>query len=347
MFKDVFISHAKEDYQVAEKLYDHLLQNGYLPWLDKKKLKVGANWDYEIKKALKGSTFVILLLSSTSVKKRGYVQKEFKYAVEYSENKLIDDIYIIPILLNKCIVPEPLNKFQWIEIDNANLMEDILDSLNSQRQKYLNSLSQDLIEINDYTSFSINLNIDIPNTIDYTCDLPFFYNNNFFDAHFVNTFIQQKALKVISEYRKWINADDDYFKKRDNPFYFEISHTIKKLDKDFLSLAIVYSSYFGGAHPNTNIDTLNFAFNPDRILEFSDIVKYDNINEFINECLLTYGNEEQRESLVGYIEHLTEENINFVFDNKTLEIDFTNQIPRVILALGTLEIPMKDITKLP
>jgi hypothetical protein len=345
MFKEVFISHAKEDYKVAERLYEYLLQKGYSPWLDKKKLKVGANWEYEIRKALKESTFVILLLSSISVKKRGYVQKEFKYAVEYSENKLIDDIYIIPILLDKCEVPDILSKFQWIEIGNENLIEEILNSLNSQRQKYLGSLSPELIEINDYTSFSINLNINIPNNIEYLCDLPLFYENNFFDVHFVNTFIQQKALEVISEHRKWINADLDYFKGREHPFYFEISHAIKKLDKDFLSLTIFYNSDFGGVHPNTNVDTLNFAFHPDRILRFRDIVKYNNINEFIKDRLLKYGNKEQKECLEKYIEYLTEDNIDFNFDDETLEIDFTNQIPRVILALGTLEIPMKDITK--
>ena len=130
MFKEVFISHAKEDYEIAEKIYDYLAQKGYLPWLDEKKLRGGANWDYEIKKALKDSTFVIILLSSTSVRKRGYVQKEFKYAVEYSENKLIDDIYIIPILLDKCDIPDSLSRFQWIKIGNKNLFEEILNSLN-------------------------------------------------------------------------------------------------------------------------------------------------------------------------------------------------------------------------
>ncbi|MBE9223673.1 toll/interleukin-1 receptor domain-containing protein [Cyanobacterium stanieri LEGE 03274] len=50
MFKEVFISHAREDYETAEKIYDYLEQKGYLPWLDKKKLKVGMQWEYEIKK---------------------------------------------------------------------------------------------------------------------------------------------------------------------------------------------------------------------------------------------------------------------------------------------------------
>lgn len=146
MFKEVFISHANEDIEMANQLYEFLEINGYSPWLDKKKLKAGANWDYEIKKALKESTFVILLLSSTSVKKRGYVQKEFKYALEYSETKLIDDIYIIPILLDKCEVPDQLSKFHWIDIGNSNYKEYILDSLNTQRQKYLFSIPHKIIE---------------------------------------------------------------------------------------------------------------------------------------------------------------------------------------------------------
>lgn len=345
MFKEVFISYAREDYKVAEELYNYLVQKEYSPWLDKKKLKVGSNWDYEIKQALKKSTFAILLLSTTSVKKRGYVQKEFKNAVEYSEKKLTDDIYIIPILLDRCDVPDSLSRFQWIEINNENSMEEILSSLNFQRQKYLNSLSSESIEINDYTSFSIDLNIDIPNQIDYLCDLPLFHENKFFSSHFVNTFIQQKALETISEYRKWVNSDDAFFGERENYFYFHISHIIKKLDKDFLSLTISYDSYFGGVHPSTSVDTLNFAFNPDRLLKFRDITKYDSINKFIKECLLKYGSKEQKESLEPYTEYLTEENINFVFDDETLEIDLTNQIPRGILALGTLEIPTKGIIK--
>lgn len=349
MFKEVFISHAKEDSQVAENLYDYLTQEGYSPWLDKKKIKVGANWDYEIKKALKQATFVIILLSSTSVKKRSYVQKEFKYAVEYSENKLDDDIYIIPILLDKCEVPESLNKFQWIEINHENLMEKIFDSLNSQRQKYLDNLSPEIIEINDYTSISLDLNFNILSKIDYKCDLPLFHENHFFDAHFVNTFIQQKALEIISGFRKWINANDDFFNEKQNNFYFEISHIIKRLDEKQLSLTIFYNSYFGGAHPSISIDTLNFAFKPDRRLDFMDIVfmdgvKYENINVFIQEHLFKYGKEEQKEILESYINYFTEENINFVFDDKILEIYFTNLVPHVIAGIGTLEIPINAIT---
>ncbi|MGB1283623.1 MAG: TIR domain-containing protein [Polaribacter sp.] len=338
MFKEVFISYAKEDYAVAEKIYDFLELYNYSPWLDKKKLRVGANWDYEIKKALKESTFVILLLSSISVKKRGYIQKEFKYAIEYAESKLIDDIYIVPILINKCEVPEQLNKFQWIEMKDENILEEVLESLEFQRQKYLKELPSELIEINDFSTISIDLNLDVPIKIDYECKLPLFRKNKFFDSKFVNTFIQQKVLKNISETRKWISEILDFLKNNDF-LYFDISYTIKRLDENYLSISIIYDSFLGGVHPITSIDTLNFGFKPDRKISFQEIVEFDNLKEFLDKAIDQYGMNEQKQYLKDYTEYIDEENINFVFDDRVIEIDFMNQIPRVILALGSLEIP--------
>lgn len=341
MFKDVFISHAKEDYPIAEKIYDFLESHNYSPWLDKKKIRVGANWDYEIKKALKDSTFVILLLSSTSVKKRGYVQKEFKYAIEYAESKLVDDIYIVPILIDKCDVPEQLNKFQWIEMTNDRILEQVLESLEFQREKYLKELPADLVDINDYSTISIDLNLDVPVKVDYECSLPLFHKNNFFDADFVNTFIQQKVLEVISENRKWITEEIEYFKNNDF-LYFEINYNIKQLNESGLSMSIIYNSFLGGAHPNTSIDTLNFGFKPDRIINFREIVEYQKLKEYLDYAIEKYGIEEQKECLKDYTEYINEENINFTYDNDVITVDFMNQIPRVILALGDLEIPRKS-----
>lgn len=342
MFKDVFISHAKEDTQFAEELYDYLLEQGYSPWLDKKKLKVGSNWDYEIKKALKESTFVILLLSTTAVKKRGYIQKEFKYALEYSETKLIDDIYIIPILINKCEVPEQLLKFQWIEVDQINFREDILKSLNYQRQKYLDSLSPEEVSLNDYTTISIDLNVNIKN-LEYNCILPVFQKNLLFDTHFVNTFIQQKVLETISNYRNWINESRHFLETHDMSCYIDINYNISYLTPDFLSISIVNNSYLGGAHPNTSIDTLNFKFNPDTVLKLRDLIEYSNIQTFIIDCIEKYGDNEQKEHLTQYVEYINEESANFLFDEDNLEIIFINELPRVFMPLGFLTIPRRDL----
>ena len=344
MFKQVFISHAKEDYAVAEELYDYLHKNDYSPWLDKKKIKVGENWDYEINNALKNSTFVIFLLSSISINKRGYVQKEFKKALGYADEKLINDIYIIPILLDKCEVPEHLGKYQWIEIDEDNAMEEILSSLNKQREKYLGSLPKEERDINNYTTISIEHGIKLPHEFDYTCELPFFCENKYFDASFINIFIQQKVLEKISDIRSlMIEIDDKFVNENGENFYLEIFFNIDQLNEKFMSLSITYNSYFGGVHPNTNISTLNFTFHPDRILRLDDLITYNNVHKFLYEQLSIHGEEEQKDALQDYIEDLTSENIDFTFNNQILEIYFTNYVPRVIMALSILEIPLKDI----
>ncbi len=137
MYDKVFISYAKEDYAFAEKLYDFLLHNKFKPWLDKKGILPGQNWDSIIKKNLKEANYIILLLSETSVKKRGYVQREFKLALDYFQEKLEDDIYLIPLKINDCNIPNNLSGFQWIEYNTEDCFNQILESLTIQKNKYL------------------------------------------------------------------------------------------------------------------------------------------------------------------------------------------------------------------
>jgi hypothetical protein len=139
MFRKVFISYAKEDYRYASELFDYLHFHYYEPWLDKKCLLAGSNWDLEIRRALEKSDFIILLLSSTSVSKRGYVQKEYKLAMQHWERRLEDDIYIIPLLINECSVPESLNRFQWVRYEEE-AFRSILTSLDAQRKTLLKQI---------------------------------------------------------------------------------------------------------------------------------------------------------------------------------------------------------------
>jgi len=306
-------------------------------------LRIGSNWEYEIKTALKNSDFVILLLSSTSVRKRGYVQKEFKYALEYSENKLIDDIYIVPILLDDCKVPEHLTRFQWMEIVEGDFLNEILKSLNFQQKKYLIEMPSALREINDYGRFHIDLNFPLPLEIDYECNLPLFHSNKFFDSSFVNIFIQQKVLTYISDLRNWVISDKEFFQSRVSEFYLDISHSEMSFNDSYLSLSLVYHSYFGGAHPNTHIETLNFVFNPERLISIQDIVECSNLPEFLGDKIKMYGTEEQKEALPNYVKYINLENINFTFNDHIITIYFINQIPRVIMALGSIEFPRPPV----
>ncbi len=104
--------------------------------MDCKKLKPGQNWDYEIRRALDKATFVLAFVSRNSYDKRGYVQRELKLALDKHAEKLVDDIYIIPVLLDGDVqVPEQFQKFQTITADTLDSYERIVEALNHQLER--------------------------------------------------------------------------------------------------------------------------------------------------------------------------------------------------------------------
>lgn len=137
MYNKIFISYATEDFQYADKLHKFLSENGFEPWMDKKNLLPGQDWDFQIQQSLRKADFIILLLSNTSVSKRGYVQKEFNQAVIYCDEKLESDIYIIPIKIDACEAPSKLQKFQWVEYSSSDAPDKILAAINFQRSLIL------------------------------------------------------------------------------------------------------------------------------------------------------------------------------------------------------------------
>jgi TIR domain len=112
--KQVFISDARQDSDAALRLYEDLRTRTELkPWLDKKALLPGYNWDIEIRKAIKNSRYFIALFSSTSVQKRGYIQKEFKRALDVLDEFPEGEIFAISARLDNCEIP--YEKFRSIE----------------------------------------------------------------------------------------------------------------------------------------------------------------------------------------------------------------------------------------
>ncbi len=102
----IFIAHASEDKPLVRELYAKLKEAGYKPWLDEEDLLPGQNWREEIPKALKNSDLFIACLSSTSIRKRGYIQREFKMAMEIMAEFPPGTIYIIPLKFDDCEIPE-------------------------------------------------------------------------------------------------------------------------------------------------------------------------------------------------------------------------------------------------
>jgi len=102
----IFLAHASEDKPAVLALHERLKQAGYKPWLDKKDLIPGQNWRSVIPKAIADSQLFIACLSQRSIAKQGFVQREFKMALNQYADRPPNSIYLIPLRLDECDIPD-------------------------------------------------------------------------------------------------------------------------------------------------------------------------------------------------------------------------------------------------
>ncbi|MGA7192990.1 MAG: toll/interleukin-1 receptor domain-containing protein [Anaerolineales bacterium] len=110
----VFLCHASQDKPVVRELSRRLVGEGWIDtWVDEKKLLPGQDWRTEIEEAVETSDIVIICLSTNSVTKEGFVQKELRYAREIAFEKPEETIFLVPLRLDDCSVPRGLRFYQW------------------------------------------------------------------------------------------------------------------------------------------------------------------------------------------------------------------------------------------
>lgn len=112
----VFLCHASQDKPIVRELYKRLLAEDWIdPWLDEEKLLPGQDWNLEIEKAVETSDAVLVCVSSTSVAKEGYVQRELRQVLDIALDKLDGAIFVIPIRLDDCELPRKLRDRHFLD----------------------------------------------------------------------------------------------------------------------------------------------------------------------------------------------------------------------------------------
>lgn len=102
MQSQIFISYAKEDKSFAERIYIDLLTSRFTPWIDSKQILGGQSWEKAIRGAIRISSCFLAILSSQSVGKRGFVQREIRYALEVAEKFPEGEIFVVPLRIDEC-----------------------------------------------------------------------------------------------------------------------------------------------------------------------------------------------------------------------------------------------------
>jgi hypothetical protein len=128
----VFLCHASSDKPVVRNLYRRLVDNGIEPWFDEESLLPGQHWQAEIPKAVRKSDVVIVCLSCASVSKAGYVQKEISFALDVAEEQPEGSIFLIPLRLEECVLPDRLRRYQRADLYSPIGFDRLMKSLSTR-----------------------------------------------------------------------------------------------------------------------------------------------------------------------------------------------------------------------
>jgi cold shock CspA family protein len=137
----VFLCHASADKVSVRELYRKLKSAFVDPWLDEEKLLPGQDWNLEISKAIRQSDAVLVCLSRGSVTKAGYVQKEIRDALDIADQQPEGTIYLIPVRLEDCEVPERLRRWHWVNLFDSEGHQRLLRALTARGESLGLSMS--------------------------------------------------------------------------------------------------------------------------------------------------------------------------------------------------------------
>ncbi|HSK75068.1 MAG TPA: toll/interleukin-1 receptor domain-containing protein [Thermoanaerobaculia bacterium] len=130
----VFLCHSSEDKQQVRQLYRRLKDAGLEVWFDEESLLPGQDWQFEITAALTKSHVVLVCLASGSAGRTGFFQKEIKHALEVAETQSEGTIFIIPLRIEDCPIPEGLRRWHRVDYFDPKGFERLIRALHRRAE---------------------------------------------------------------------------------------------------------------------------------------------------------------------------------------------------------------------
>jgi len=125
----VFLLHARSDEKAVRRLYRRLTKDGAAVWLDRENLFPGQDWQQEIRTAIHSSDIVIACLSKQFNKQGGYRHEELRIALEKAKSLPDGEIFLIPARLESCDMPEPLHRWQRVDLFETGGYNKLISAL--------------------------------------------------------------------------------------------------------------------------------------------------------------------------------------------------------------------------
>jgi hypothetical protein len=288
----LFLCYARADLAQVEALYDRLSASGLAPWMDTRNIYGGEDWQRSIWRAIREAHFFIFCVSRNSQEKRGFLQREIRRALEIWEEKLEDDIYLIPLRLDDCVLPASVERFQRVDLFAPDGFPRLLSaiSVGIERQKTvltesptsLQTTRKEVREDSEEQRYSLSASYPQLSLIASASD----HSINTAVASFINTICEQwrsesiATAKIKREMREQFKsaAWDD----------LSISYGVTMNTRNLFSVQFSISTYgAGAAHPNSVTRTLNFRRDSGAQLGLTEIFRpaSDYLNTLSTYCI--------------------------------------------------------------
>ncbi len=134
----VFISYAREDKELAARVFNSLQKASFEPWLDQEALQGGDDWNRRIESDLDNSHFVLVLYTTAFCRKTdSYVNKEVALATERALR--VRGSFLIPLRVGQIDDRDrvdELRKFDEMELHESAFDEDIAKVISTMKRAY-------------------------------------------------------------------------------------------------------------------------------------------------------------------------------------------------------------------
>lgn len=113
----IYLAYAVEDALEVDRLYQRLVRGGCAPWLDRRTLLPGENWQLKLKQAISTADFFLACFSTRSIRKRGWFQAELSFAMECVRQIPLGQCYFIPARLDPAELPAAIRlDYQYVDL---------------------------------------------------------------------------------------------------------------------------------------------------------------------------------------------------------------------------------------
>lgn len=131
----IFVSYARDNLAVAQRLADALRGAGLDVWLDLGKLQAGDAWDLKIRRNIEACSFFMALISrETDARREGYFRREWNIAADRALNFADDVPFLLPVTVDDTAaynarVPERFRSAHWTALPGGEMSAEFLDRL--------------------------------------------------------------------------------------------------------------------------------------------------------------------------------------------------------------------------